>query len=233
MIPNCNRTVVFVFALSATLEAERKPLFGVGKKHVSQDFFKLLNQQTLRIANETVADVVWVNETQQKGATFGERYSNAFESLFNQGYNNVISIGNDSPNLTTAHIITAINSLSYQDIVFGPSKDGGVYLLGYSKKAFDPQRFKKISWLTGKVSNEVKNVAFQNNLSYSVLETLIDIDTKNDALAFAYTNQQSVFSDFILCQFKSFEKTYKNKSIGFSFNLAIHDFLRRGPPLVL
>ena len=230
MTPNNNKTVLFVFSLSATIEAERKPLFGVSKKNVSKEFFRLLNKKTLQIAKNSGVDVVWIDETQQKGKTFNERYANAYQSLFDQGYENVISIGNDTPNLTSHHITTAIKTLSHQQLVFGPSKDGGVYLLGYTEKAFDEKVFRNFSWLTSKLSNELKDYAVQEELSFSVLETLEDIDSKKNALEFAYTNQKSTFAVYILFHLTSVKTKYENNTLDFRPKILLHSFLLRGPP---
>ncbi|QWX83693.1 DUF2064 domain-containing protein [Cellulophaga sp. HaHaR_3_176] len=230
MIPNNNKTVLFVFSLSATIEAERKPLFGVSKKNISKQFFKLLNQNTLNLAKDSGVDVVWVDETQQKGSTFAERYFNAYKSLFNEGYEKVISIGNDTPNLNANHISQAIKSLSHQQMVFGPSKDGGIYLLGYTKNAFNEQAFKNFSWLTSKLSDEIERFAIEKELSFSVLETLIDIDSKNNALEFAYSNPKSKVSSYILFNYTSEKKKFETSTCGFSFTIPLHNFFLRGPP---
>lgn len=230
MISNNNKTVLFVFSLSATIEAERKPLFGIRKKNISKKFFKILNQKTLKLANNSGVDVVWIDETQQKGSTFSERYFNAYKSLFDQGYKNVISIGNDTPNLTSNHIKRAIKLLAHQQMVFGPSKDGGVYLLGYTKTAFNKKQFKKFSWLTHKLSDEIENFAIQKNISFSVLETLVDIDSKNNALEFAYHNLNTTISEYIIFHFTSVKTKFENNTLAFSLSLTYHNFLLRGPP---
>jgi glycosyltransferase A (GT-A) superfamily protein (DUF2064 family) len=230
MILNNNKTVLFVFSLSATLEAERKPLFGINKKRISQNFFKLLNQKTLELAKNSGVDVVWIDETQQQGTTFAERYSNAFKSLFEQGYEKVISIGNDTPNLTVNHIKKAIKLLSNQHLVFGPSKDGGVYLLGYSKSAFNEKDFKKFSWLTSKVSNDIEDFSIKKTLSYSVLETLIDIDSKTNALEFAYTTPRTSITVYILFHLTTGKTKYETNTSDFSLHFQLHNFLLRGPP---
>ncbi len=229
MKPN-NKTVLFVFSLSASIEAERKPIFGAHKKSVSREFFKLLNQKTLNIAKKSNVDVVWLDETQQIGNSFGERYLNAYKSLFDQGYEKVISIGNDTPNLTAQHIKKAIYSLSNQDMVFGPSKDGGVYLLGYTKSAFDEESFNNFSWLTSNLSNEIEIVAIEKGISFNTLEILSDIDSKNNALEYAYTYSNSYISSYILFHFKLEKANYKNLFIDKLSQTSLHLFLLRGPP---
>lgn len=229
MTPN-NKTVLFVFALSAALEADRKPVFGNHKKNTNQQFFKLLNTQTKRIAQESGVAVVWIDETKQQGATFAERYANAFQQLFDQGYENVVSIGNDSPELTATHISKAIKALAEKDLVFGPSEDGGVYLLGYSKNAFDKKNFEKFSWLTSTLSAEIGQIAQKNDLKLEVLETLADIDHLNNAIGFAYKQSNSVIATFILLHNTAVKKSYTHYSTHSFGILTTHSFLLRGPP---
>jgi glycosyltransferase A (GT-A) superfamily protein (DUF2064 family) len=233
MKPNNNKTVLFIFSLSASIEAERKPIFGSHKKNISKDFFRTLNKKTLSIAKESNVDVVLLDETRQKGKTFSERYINAYKSLFNQGYDKVVSIGNDTPNLTADHIKSAIRSLSNKEVVFGPSKDGGIYLLGLTKNAFDEQAFKKLSWLTSTLSKEIENFSKKNKYSFSVLEALVDIDFKNDALEFAYSNTNLSISTYILFHFEIHNINYKRALLTTSSQASLNNFLLRGPPLSL
>lgn len=227
-----NKTILFVFALSAALEADRKPIFGKPKKNTNQQFFSLLNSQTKRVALESGVDVVWMDETQQQGDTFGERYANAFQYLFRQGYENVISIGNDTPDLNASHILKAVEALSQQDLVFGPSKDGGVYLLGYSKNAFNRKSFEHFSWLSPTLSTEIVKFSKQNKLVFSILETLADIDHKRDALHFAYISSASVIASFILFHTRIVQENNTHYNLFFYTNLHQHSFLLRGPPSV-
>ncbi len=230
MTPN-NKTVLFVFSFSAAIEAVRKPIFGTNKKRISEHFFEILNKNTIKLAQESGLDVVVINEKHQKGNTFSERYFNAYKSLFEKGYQKVISIGNDTPNLTLNHINSAISSLETQEMVFGPAKDGGVYLLGFSKSAFNEKAFKNFSWLTSSVSNEIKNFALQNKITFCVLEKLQDIDSKNNALEYAYTNLNSIVSSFILFYHKLYKAVHKPISIVPPELLSLHKFYLRGPPL--
>ncbi|MBU2995960.1 DUF2064 domain-containing protein [Cellulophaga baltica] len=230
MIPNNNKTVLFVFSLSASIEAERKPIFGSNKKKASKKFFNLLNQKTLNVAKESGVDVVLLDETKQKGSTFSERYFNAYKTLFDKGYEKVISIGNDTPNLTSLHIKKAIWLLSNQDIVFGPSKDGGVYLLGFNKSTFDEKAFKNFSWLTSNLSREIRTFALKSSNSLSILETLSDIDSKNNALEFAYSNSNSTLASYILDNFNVEEELIDTAIVNVASYGSLNTFSLRGPP---
>ena len=68
--------------------------------------------------------------------------------------------------------------LKEKDIVIGPCKDGGYYLLGMSR--FLPELFEDIDWSTDRVFNQTMEKVHKNNLYCGVLKTLADIDTQED-----------------------------------------------------
>ncbi|MCL5247343.1 DUF2064 domain-containing protein [Cellulophaga sp. 20_2_10] len=225
-----NKTVLLVFSLSAKLEAERKPLFGGEKREVSTQFFDLLIKNTLKVANKSNVDVVWLDETQQQGNTFAERYTNAYKNLYAEGYTNVISIGNDTPNLTAKHIQQAVDVMTTKKVVFGPAKDGGIYLFGIHKSIFNEETFKNLPWLTSKLSKKISQLATAESISFGVLETLQDLDTTASAIDYAYANPNSVLSTFIVLHLgaKSIIKIKTRYNLVSSFYAS--SFLRRGPP---
>ncbi|MGJ8736881.1 TIGR04282 family arsenosugar biosynthesis glycosyltransferase, partial [Zobellia laminariae] len=135
-------TAILIFSLSAQLEAERKSLFGKRNKKSSKGFFDILINRTHEIATSTKADVFVIDESLQKGTSFGERYANAFQELFDQGYTKVLSIGNDTPDLTASVLEQAVDRIQNNDLVIGPSTDGGVYLLGMHREFFNLNEFK-------------------------------------------------------------------------------------------
>ncbi|MFZ5863526.1 MAG: TIGR04282 family arsenosugar biosynthesis glycosyltransferase [Nitrospirota bacterium] len=59
-------------------------------------------------------------------------------------YPKVVIIGTDSPTLPIAYIENALRTLDWADIVFGPSEDGGYYLVG--QRRLYPKMFQGIPW---------------------------------------------------------------------------------------
>jgi uncharacterized protein len=69
----------------------------------------------------------------QHGATLGERMANAFEQCL-QGERSALLIGSDFPTLPASHLIAGFDLLTQgTDAVFGPSDDGGYYLVGMAR----------------------------------------------------------------------------------------------------
>ena len=112
----------------------------------------------------------------QFGSHLGAKMQNAFQTLFDLGYQNCIIIGSDLFDLEANHISEAFNKLESNDVIIGPAEDGGYYLLGLKKVI--PSIFKNKNWGTSTVlSDTLKDL---ENYKIEFLETLNDIDTFED-----------------------------------------------------
>jgi uncharacterized protein len=114
----------------------------------------------------------------QNGKDLGDRMKNAFEFLFSNGYERVLIIGTDCATLKAIHIETAIQKLDLVAVVIGPAEDGGYYLLGMNNLV--PSLFADMEWSTEDVLKETINRLTQEGLSYDIIETLSDVDRKED-----------------------------------------------------
>ncbi|MEQ9468527.1 MAG: TIGR04282 family arsenosugar biosynthesis glycosyltransferase [Ekhidna sp.] len=118
--------------------------------------------------------------TSQKGFKLGEKMTNAFDEAFDS-YNKVVIIGSDCYDLNSKTIKLAFEMLEENDVVVGPAKDGGYYLLGM--KEFLPQLFKDKEYSTDTVLQELLREAEELELSVYKLPELNDIDTLEDLKA--------------------------------------------------
>ncbi len=114
----------------------------------------------------------------QQGASLGQRLYNAFLFASKEGANKTVIIGSDAPNLPFRYIEMAFRKLSRYDVVFGPSRDGGYYLVGLKT----PIRniFQAIKWSTSQVLNQSLNKARKANKKFYLLKVWQDIDTCAD-----------------------------------------------------
>ena len=85
----------------------------------------------------------------QSGADLGERMAAAFEAAFGQGCEKAVLLGSDIPGLAPEIMVRALDLLEDRDLVLGPARDGGYYLIGL-KRPF-PELFRGVDWSTGKV----------------------------------------------------------------------------------
>jgi len=120
----------------------------------------------------------------QQGNGLGERMENAFEQIFQEGYERATLIGSDIPELSTALMYEAMAALDSHDAVIGPAADGGYYLIGFTAKTFVPSVFHDIAWSTNTVCRETLSRLKQMGKRVHLLPELRDIDTQADLHVF-------------------------------------------------
>ncbi|UII77573.1 DUF2064 domain-containing protein [Flagellimonas sp. HMM57] len=171
------KTAVLIFANSAEVDCREKTTIA------NLDVFNTLTEHTLKIVKDSQLPFFHFTEKEQHGSSFGERFSNAIKAVFEKGYENIITVGNDSPQLKTSHILEAEQQLQLGKTVLGPTLDGGFYLMGLHCSNFDPHLFKKLPWQRFGLFNKIsKLIAGQHSYLFR-LPVLQDIDNKEDAKA--------------------------------------------------
>lgn len=116
----------------------------------------------------------------QSGDDLGERMKEAFRQAFASEYEKVVIIGSDCAEMTPQILEQSFQALDDADIVIGPSKDGGYYLLGMS--FFYPDLFADIKWSTPTVYDRTISKITTMNLPMHTLPVLNDIDNEEDLL---------------------------------------------------
>lgn len=114
----------------------------------------------------------------QKGNDLGEKMKNAFKEILILGYEKILIIGTDCPDLDEKILNEAIEKLSEYDFVLGPANDGGYYLLGIKNNA--DYLFEDIEWSTEKVLQQTIDKIITRNNNYFLLKELTDIDNISD-----------------------------------------------------
>jgi len=93
---------------------------------------------------------------------------------------NIIFIGTDLPDLCHQDLLNTLKELQHNDLILGPSNDGGYWLIGLSEKIMLSHTylpFINIKWGTENViQNTIDNFATKK-LKYKFLDKKIDIDT--------------------------------------------------------
>ena len=133
--------------------------------------------------SDAVVETIWKNDykTVQHGVDLGERMKNAFKKGFEDGYEHIVLIGSDLPDITANHINQGLEALKQNQMTFGPAEDGGYYLIGLSKMhnfVFDNKPWSETNLLEETLS-ELK----ENGVTFTTLDILNDIDTYEDLIA--------------------------------------------------
>lgn len=117
---------------------------------------------------------------EQSGEDLGQRMANAFRTAFEEGIDACCIIGSDLPDLPLEYVRKAFRMLEENriDAVFGPSSDGGYYLLGMRR--LWPELFENVPWSTSLVLETSLKHARASELTVDLLPVWHDIDTIDD-----------------------------------------------------
>ncbi len=174
-------------------EVKTRLAASIGDDH-ALEVYKNLLQHTLHVAAQSDYDVhVFLTGEgdddvfsghgftlhEQSSGDLGNRMAAAFaKGVLASHEKKTVIIGTDCPDLSLAHLAKASEALDTADVVFGPSKDGGYYLLGM--KGRQSMLFQNIPWSTETVLETSVQKLQSANLSVAYLDVLNDIDTLAD-----------------------------------------------------
>lgn len=225
MITEKKTTAILIFAQSAAKEVLRKKFFK------TPDLFRVLNQETLSKVQRSGLPYFHFSEKEQIGNSFGERFVNAIQEVYEMGFENVITIGNDSPQLKTGHLLQANAQLLRGKTVLGPAVDGGFYLMGLQKQDFKPELFVRLPWQRFSLFNKISQLLEVYNSDVFQLPLLHDIDTKkNVSTLLNFTKSISISLQIFFARLVVKQTRYFSKSNLFYY-LQIHfNFFNKGSP---
>ncbi len=113
----------------------------------------------------------------QSAGDLGERMKRALEVLL-QRYDFAALIGADIPDISASHIGATLTALKENDVVLGPTFDGGYYLIGV--RQVYGELFDDIPWSAANTLAETIAACKSANLRYHLLPTLSDLDVVED-----------------------------------------------------
>lgn len=197
-----NLLIVFVknIILGKVKTRLAKTIGDEGAFQIYSELVGITEQETQRVNairhiyfSDVIISSKWENDQKftQEGADLGIRMKNAIQNGFDQGFENIIVIGSDLPDISSEVIEKAFEQLQSNDVVFGPAYDGGYYLLGMSQMI--PSIFDNKPWSQSNLLECTLDEISEQGKSISLLQTLNDIDTFEDLVNsdFYQTNQKA------------------------------------------
>jgi len=113
----------------------------------------------------------------QGGGDWTRRQRDLFYGAAERGEERVILTASDSPHLTVEVVAHAFSELDRHDLVFGPTYDGGYYLVGM-RSYHDVLH--NVEMGTNTVMDEISAQAERAGLSVGSVETTFDVDEVED-----------------------------------------------------
>ena len=145
----------------------------------------VLYRRTVNTISNSNLPVLKIDEHQQIGSSFGERFYNAISTAFDQGYENIITVGSDCPSLRSADINFAHRELQAGRSCLGSTTDGGTYLIAISKRFFN-LAFSELPWNTYKLAEKLGDLLSALGTQITYLAKKLDIDNKTQLNTIAF-----------------------------------------------
>lgn len=115
----------------------------------------------------------------QGDGDLAERQSELFRGAKDRGEGRTVLIASDSPHLGVGVVKEAFRRLDGDDLVFGPTFDGGYYLIGM-RGGGPCDVLKGVPMSVGTELDGITNRARLSGLSVGLLETTFDVDVVED-----------------------------------------------------
>jgi glycosyltransferase A (GT-A) superfamily protein (DUF2064 family) len=224
MMPQ-EHTAIILFTRSAQADAAAKEWLAGVDRSVNESVARAIISKTKKVLSETHLPIFLFTEKKQVGQTFGEKLSNAFEEVFAQGFESVISVGNDCIELSKVDWQEVIESLDKGENVIGPDMRHGAYLIGLRKESFHKSTFANLSWQT---EDLIEDLTHYTNGAH-LLSSLRDF---NDSRDLYKLRKESSWLRRLLRQLITFEHAHNTGGSDFGDDTN-SPFGRRGPPTLI
>ena len=171
------------FSRTPYAESEYKQWFKEDRSgHANKALATSLVTQSARTVRQSGFPIFHYHEGNQTGSTFGEKITNAFAEVFEQGYRAVIAVGNDSPGLERTDWDRIAQWLDHGENVLGPSTHGGTYLVGLTAATFKKLPFQRLPWQTQGLFEALFQFCCDGNVRTHTLDQLHDVNSFSDLI---------------------------------------------------
>ncbi len=225
-----NDTALLLFSRRSEEESLAKNFLPFGSAAKNKALTKkIINRSIVLAKNSGLPFFVW-DEKLQHGDCFGERISNAVDSVFKKGFNKIVVIGNDCLTLTKVHIIKAVDALQSHESVIAPTKKSGAYLIGLTQKSFNKNSFTTIRWQSSFTYNDLQELFGVDVFQMPVLDDVNNFnDLQKEILHLLKFDLLRIYTTSIIA---SLYNAYQKRLSFFQLNLVVGFSGLRAPPLV-
>lgn len=137
----------------------------------------------------------WIRVFPQEGEDLGEKMENAIKKISDMGYEKVILMGSDVPQVKGEDIEEGFSLLDENDLILGPTLDGGYYMVGM-KKLQELIFQKELNWGKMTVLEGTLDICNKHSIKVGLGNKLIDIDTHEDLFKIIDDMEKGDLKDF-------------------------------------
>ncbi|MGB3468102.1 MAG: DUF2064 domain-containing protein [Cyclobacteriaceae bacterium] len=220
-----NNTALVLFARSAEDELRHKKL--CENKGINKYLLQSLYNRSVELAEQADLPLFHYDENAQSGSNFGERLTYCISNVLAEGYQKVIVIGSDCPDISLTDIRKAEYMLGDSSMVVGPDQRGGTFLLGLRAEIFTTEIFTSLDWQQETLVLSISKLAFAKGWEIAYLRKKFDLNHTYDLKKYRHVSGFLIkIFCVLLAQRPNFHFTDYQYSAHFYHTL----LSRRGPP---
>lgn len=179
MNANKQDIAIILFSRSAQQESKEKNFSAHNSKGRNFQVSRRLQAHTLEVIQKSGMDYYLHDETQQIESSFGGKISGAFLRAFDLGYQSVIIVGNDCPDIDQVDWTSIARDLKNGKSVIGPDNRHGAYLIGCNVDQFDAGSISNIRWQSSHTEEDLITY-FESVSEVEILDRKSDINHISD-----------------------------------------------------
>ncbi|MDX1446124.1 DUF2064 domain-containing protein [Lishizhenia sp.] len=197
----------------------------------SKALVRLLNQKIRFEVKHTEFPVFFSGNCKQ--GSFVQKFKQGFTELFTKGYERVICLGNDVPEINTNLIQEVAGLLDSNDFVSAKTNTGGIAFLGLTKSGFQQFNFHHVQWQS---SNLLESLYTEiENQKYCFLQhEFFELNTPSETrLFFRNIKNLSLLTCYGQFFLKLIERQFDNvtRDIETEYEFYLQGEGYRGPPI--
>ncbi|MGF7214494.1 glycosyltransferase A (GT-A) superfamily protein (DUF2064 family) [Spirosoma lacussanchae] len=175
-------TVVLLIALPDSHEAGRKSVASLSTWRAMR---RLVEQKALAAGLPLLSSDQLIDHQ----GSFGTQLSSAVSAAFALGYDRVICVGNDCPDLSPADLRRAANALAAGQLPAGPDRRGGLYLVGFDQTRFKADAVAQLPWQTSQLADALRQFVSSQDTALLELPVRTDLNNSADIIRIRWTGQ--------------------------------------------
>lgn len=168
---------ILLFAQNAKKDALHKKKGWSSTLRQTTTVFESLTKRTLQTVRATHIPFFLSSDVGNDSDSFGSQLASSVKAVFEKGFQSVICIGNDCPELTLELLQKTAIHLQNGESVVGPDNRGGAYLIGIQKEDFRADTFENLPWQTARLQ---ENLVQMLGNKAQLLPTFADINAEID-----------------------------------------------------
>lgn len=220
-------TGILYFSLAPKQDAKHKKWTASDRRNtaLSTVLYKSTKKKLLRFG----LDVLETISGKSSSKSFGNNLADAIEESFNKGYEQLIIVGNDCPQLIQEDLRQSLIALNQDHLSMGKTPKGGAYIFSIKKSAWNKTKFAQLSWCTNQLATDLQNYL-------SAFKTVIQLQSKDDLNdlqdLYQYIGSHRTIIAMLICSLMADLpiQTFRNP---LKSNHTINKYYDRGPPMTV